>query len=247
MGWDIAPIGLKHKVDTSSMESVAMFLVKHFNANINCRTVNKGWDKDSTIPITSDCGSYVCEGSTRNIELIENRNGYMGCRDHWEIQFGWNPFPCFCEDEYVDIILYEDLVNLEMVERPFRWFWFLSNFVEHEADEESDTICREALDRFRESVREYARVFGCEKVMYIADQGVDDYILYQCEKLDSDSLMEYVSSLRFLHECRDYERDRSIFLDVPSFLSEKQDLIRQGRDIGYLDVLFDDFRDISGI
>ena len=181
--------------------------------------------------MTADCGTVICEGSSRTIELVEDRTGYMGSRDSWEMYFDWNPFPCYNDDDYAHIILFEDLVDLGLVECPFRWFGFLRNFVEHEADIESDTYCREALDRFRESISEYAKLFGCEKVMYIADQGPGEFILYQCEKNGADSMMGYTEGA----------------LDVPEFLSGGRTPIRRGQDVGYLDVLFDDFRDISGI
>lgn len=98
--------------------------------------------------MVSECGFFVCEGSTREIELIEDMTGDTDDHGRWEIRFDWNPFPCFYEEEYIIIYLYEDLVNLDMVERPFRWFGFIRNFVEHETNEEWDAYCREAMEKY---------------------------------------------------------------------------------------------------
>lgn len=220
MGWDVEQIGLSHDLPVHDPFSTAEECSKRLKRNIvlvaeetyrydeQTNTVSRVGGEWSLVELArfryDDSENYlrlIAEDYQQHqiiekvgLEKLKLAN-FPNCsfkefveRTHYDLYE-------FMDDDF-DVRIFEENIDLSMGYYG-RWSGFSSSFSSD--DDES----RKKLLRHRREVQKRAKLFGCDEIIYCADQGPGMYI-YDRMDFKAEDLLGYVKERRYMD---DYFRD----------------------------------------
>lgn len=267
MGWDVATIGIGHRLPIDDPKALAHEVSVRLNWNI--RLGYWEWleyDDERQCMVTKpytfvELDRFVIDESAPFYHL--SIRGYHERMMREQFSKEKRKQKNYSEDHVLDILLQDDelfeLYELESdndssdridirffrenvdldVYQTARWFGWLRYF---KSDED-----KQLLYDYRKAVSGQAKAFGCSQVVYFADQGPTQSI-YDRVDLSSQELIEYINNRTYLFE------DKSLSAE------EREEWIRYGKIIQYgdyfdgslklddeefVDVIYDDFRGLE--
>lgn len=248
MGWDVAEIGLNHDLPFDNPLETATIISERMRANVViCVFATKDmheWDlhkmmkfefpgTESEYWLEIHGKDLLCKTFNTINRIIEydNHHYYLDDFDNYNYYV--------LEDDDIMISIYKEWINLDVCVNE-RWGWWERCF--HKKD---DVLIY--INNYRKEIFEQAKLFGCNKVAIMSDQGPTDYICSFSSSEKVENLLDYINSYKYLDEYYkdDIEKwtpDDYTHINIPDYL-ESDTLIPKSQAIS---VMFDDFRDLKG-
>ena len=238
MGWDIVPLCLGHKLDTSNYRALAEQFSKHFNADVDCYRA---------FPLEEERDEEFIEtvkrtGSIRKISILD----YSLRTDtikHFDVKINSSPYSLTDGDVDTDeLCICPQMADLYLCHCKLSWSGLTDPF--YSGDKE---YIKEYIMPYRKKLLKYCTFLGSRELVYFSDQGPGEFLMDKeltCES--AEEFREYIREKRFrkepkLDECwKDVTNSASI--DIPAFIAGKIPVVPNDMD---LDILYDDFRDIT--
>lgn len=215
MGWDVVQIGLRHNLPVYDIYATAKACGERLRRNIMLVAYTK-YKYDNINNIISqvdyseyELGRFRFDESDEYLKMVvehyEAKNIYKTieakklkdvlfencCRSTF-IRDATEPWALyeFLDDEF-DVRIFEENIDLSV------YYWCRwSNFYRSFLYEGESTF---NLLKYREEVIERARLFGCNQIIYCADQGPGEFI---CNKMNlkSEDLLSYVRNNEYIDD-----------------------------------------------
>lgn len=254
MGWDVVQIGLRHNLPVKDPFATAEECSKRLKRNIMlvADDLYRYDERTNTVSRTHSNGEVVLSrvkyDETDNylkliaedyqqrqiiervgLEQLKLANFPDGSyeqfldRDHYALYE-------FLDDEF-DVMIFEENIDISVIRG--RWYHFYSSFAEENKERHPELLKK------REAVLERARLFGCDQVIYCADQGSTEMILDAMDK-KADELLAYVKERRYIDDCSESEEEKEVsreglHIDFSEFVDGGWRL----GDEEYINVVFD--------
>lgn len=218
MGTDINAYGIKHKLEVRKPARIARQISDIFKADVEVRY----WDEHHS----SQEDQKVCiveykrdsEKSPDTVIMYLPFNEYLCKIRDWSTVSLDDPelatsvaksltekagecYEVRPSESNCTTYIYEDLINLETL--GYRWWVFEDWFKNHAADGNYIGTIEEFKQRVNEERNHdigLASAFGCDFVIYTADQGEGEWIEDQPNYLNAEQFVEYIKSKKVLKQ-----------------------------------------------
>lgn len=257
MGWDVIEIGLRHDLPIHDPYATAQECSKRLKRNIRLVAEEKYRyvEEDGIASVVSlwgprvelaryryddtDCflelvvedyqqRSIIEQVGQKKLKKATYPEGYDAGRF-----LNIKPYAMyeFLDDEF-DVRIFEEVIDISIYGR---WSWLEKCLSNHDED------LRNMVLAYRQSVRQRAKLFSCDEVIYCADQGAGEFILENLN-LKADELMTYVKGKRYIddfakHEEIDVSKYKEDALHVSFSDYEKGELLVKENE--WVEVVFD--------
>lgn len=266
MGWDVVQLGLKHDLPIDDPQATAQVLARRMGCDVQVEYYKDCEYDEAEQRVYSIPSAFVPLGtphrggsSAPSLRLIIENYGVEEVRrrialyDSSKIEFeeewmtscfleGLDPFELYTlEDDEggrkIDIRIFREAVDLDLYASD-RWCAWARHF------ESTDEEHWSQLQEYRMQVYERAKVFGCEQVLYFADQGPTELIYNDMDK-GAEGLLAYVRDRRYLDDKspEDQEVWRRDGLHIQYADYFKGNI--PWREGVWIEVVFDDFSDLK--
>lgn len=239
MGWDVAEIGLNHDLPFDNPLETAKIISERLKANVViyldecCLNLTKiefsGAEDEYILKIFGK--DLVSKIFNTNNNVIEYENLEYSLDD--------------CDNEnYYDlenfnmnllISIYKEWIHLDVYVME-RWGWWESCF--HKKN-------KIYINKYRKEIFEQAKLFGCNKVAIMSDQGPTAYICSYSESDKIEDLLDYIYTYKYLDDYKlngkwTWSIDHYLHINIHDFFKSKTKI----PETKAISVMFDDFRDL---
>jgi len=266
MGWDVVQLGLKHDLPIDDPQATAQVLARRMGCDVQvgyykyCEydeaeqrvysipsafvplgTPHRGGS--SALSLRLIIANYWVEEVRRRIALYDSSK--IEFEEEWMkpcLLEGLDPFELYTlEDDEggrkIDIRIFREAVDLDLYASD-RWCAWARHF------ESTDEEHWSQLQEYRMQVYERAKVFGCEQVIYCADQGSTESI-YDGMDMGAEELLAYVRDRRYLDykspEDQEIWRRDGLHIQYADYFKGNI----PWREGVWIEVVFDDFSDLK--
>ena len=268
MGWDVVQLGLKHDLPIDDPQTMAQVLARRMGCDVQVGYYKDCEYDEAERRVYSIPYAFVPLGtphrggsSAPSLRLVignywaDELNQRIAPYGLSEIDFertrirsflleGGNDYQLYTleSDDYedgngIEIRIFKETVNLALyaVER---WYMWVHRF------ESTDEVNWSRLQEYRMQVYERAKAFGCEQVIYCADQGPTESI-YDGMDMGADELLAYVRDRRYLDykspEDQEIWRRDGLHIQYADYFKGTI----PWREGVWIEVVFDDFSDLK--
>ena len=270
MGWDVVQLGLKHDLPIDDPQAMAEVLAHRMGCDVQVGYYRyceydearqrayliPGVFVPLGAPHKGGSSAYCLRLIISNYWIDEMRRR-VALYDPSKVDFQeeWMK-PCFLEDldapqlyvlegnenedgDEIDVRIFREAVGLDLyvIER---WSAWARHF------ESTDEEHWSRLQEYRMQVYERAKVFGCEQVLYFADQGPTELIYDDMDK-GAEELLAYVHTRRYLDDSSWIEPEDQAIWRRDGLHIQYADYFKGNipwRDGVWIEVVFDDFSDL---
>ena len=269
MGWDVVQLGLKHDLPIDDPQATAQVLARRMGCDVqvgyykDCEydeaeqrvysipsafvplaTPHRGGSSAYCLRLVVD--NYWVEEVRRRIALYDSSK--IEFEEEWMkpcLLEGLDPFELYTlEDDEggrkIDIRIFREAVDLDLYADE-RWSAWARHF---ESTDEEHWL---RLQEYRMQVYERAKVFGCEQVLYFADQGPTELIYDDMDK-GAEELLAYVHTRRYLDDSSWREPEDQEIWRRDGLHIQYADYFKGNipwREGVWIEVVFDDFSDLK--
>ena len=269
MGWDVVQLGLKHDLPIDDPQATAQVLARRMGCDVQV-----GYYKDceydeaeqrvysipsAFVPLATPhrggssapslrliIANYWVEDVRRRIALYDSSK--IEFEEEWMkpcLLEGLDPFELYTlEDDEggrkIDIRIFREAVDLDLYADE-RWSAWARHF---ESTDEEHWL---RLQEYRMQVYERAKAFGCEQVLYFADQGPTELIYDDMDK-GAEELLAYVHTRRYLDDSSWIEPEDQEIWRRDGLHIQYADYFKGNipwREGVWIEVVFDDFSDLK--
>jgi hypothetical protein len=271
MGWDVVQLGLKHDLPIDDPQATAQVLARRMGCDVQVGYYKYCEYDEAEQRVYSIPSAFVPLGtphrggsSAPSLRLVignywaDELNQRIAPYGLSEIDFeetwirsflleGGNDYQLYTlesddneDGNAIEIRIFKETVNLALyaVER---WSAWARHF---ESTDEEHWL---RLQEYRMQVYERAKVFGCEQVLYFADQGPTELIYDDMDK-GAEELLAYVHTRRYLDDSSWIEPEDQEIWRRDGLHIQYADYFKGNipwREGVWIEVVFDDFSDLK--